>query len=73
VNLEVPPLAVSPSGSPLMDPEKAARIVATGLMDPGARARAEDLARQAGGGRSAVFDVQAGWLLVPATEASAPP
>jgi hypothetical protein len=53
-----------PADSPLMDPGQAARIIITGLMDPGDKAQAEAMARRAGEGRVAFFDDQAGWLLL---------
>lgn len=50
----------------LIDPDVAARTVITGLMRPEDRAAAEKMAeRSAGGQTRAVFDEQAGWLLVP--------
>ena len=78
VNVEVPPNAGSPyvvpasaapplpPDSPLIDPEAAAKIVITGIMDPGEKSQAEAMARDAGDGRIAVFDSQVGWLLLPA-------
>jgi hypothetical protein len=51
--------------SPLLDPDLAARITITGLMRLENRDEAEALARNARDGRIAVFDDQAGWLLVP--------
>jgi len=78
VNIEVPPNAGSPYvvparaagsaplDSPLVDPDAAADIVITGLMSPEEKPQAEAMAREAGGGRIAVFDPQAGWLLLPA-------
>jgi hypothetical protein len=59
---EAPPM---PRDAPLLDPERAARIAITGLMGEEDRPRAEALARQAGGGTTAVFDPSAGWLLIP--------
>jgi hypothetical protein len=77
VNLEVPPNAGSPyvvparaipplpADSPLLDPAAAAEITLTGLMTLGEKDQAEAMARQAGDGRTAIFDREAGWLLLP--------
>jgi len=77
VNVEAPPGTASahaaparevkapPLERPLLDPEEAARIVMTGLMRPEDRAQAEAMARAAGAGFVAVFDSEAGWLVVP--------
>jgi len=62
----VPPLP--PDDSPLLDPGRAAQMVFTGLMRPEDRPEAEAKAAQAGGGRSAVFDDQAGWIILPPAE-----
>jgi hypothetical protein len=51
--------------TPLLDAKAAAGITITGLMDEGDRAEAEAMAKRAGGALVAVFDRQAGWLLVP--------
>jgi hypothetical protein len=59
---EVPPV---PPDAPLLDPERAARITITGLMREDERAEAEARARQAGQGTAAIFDREAGWLLIP--------
>jgi hypothetical protein len=79
-NLEAPantgsPLVVpaaqvpsSPADAPLLDPEAASRITITGLMDPGDRPEAEAMAGRAGRACAAVYDRQAGWLLVPVRE-----
>jgi len=76
-NIEVPantgsPLVVpaseipsSPADAPLLDPDAASRITITGLMDPGDRSEAEAMAGRTGGDCAAVYDKQAGWLLVP--------
>ncbi len=52
------------AASPLADPVRAAGITITGLMDRGDRARAEGIAAAQGPGRVAVFDEQAGWLIL---------
>lgn len=59
---EVPPLAPT---SPLFDAETAARVTITGLMKAGDRPEAEAMALKAGPGMTAIFDDQAGWLLIP--------
>lgn len=51
--------------SPLLDPDRAARIRFTGLMSPSDAVAAALRAKAAGPGTQAVFDVQAGWLLIP--------
>jgi len=78
VNLEVPPNQGSPyvvpargiaplaSSSALLDPTAAGQIVITGLMRPEDKPEAEGLARRQGAGTTAVYDEQAGWLLLPA-------
>ena len=53
-----------PGNSPLLDPAKATQIVLTGLMRQEDQAQAEAMARQAGD-RVAMFDAEAGWLLMP--------
>ncbi len=50
--------------SPLADPTRAAGVTITGLMDRGDRARADAMAAAEGPGRVAVFDDQAGWLIL---------
>jgi hypothetical protein len=77
VNVEVPPgmpsayaapareVKAAPLDRPLLDPEEAARIVLTGLMRREDRPQAEAMARAAGAGFTAVFDPEAGWLVVP--------
>jgi hypothetical protein len=60
-----PPPAPADSPSPLLDPEQAARITVTGLMQKADRPQAEAEAGAAGGGRTAVYDAEAGWLIVP--------
>jgi hypothetical protein len=77
VNLEVPPSVGSPyvvparevpslpPESPLLDPAAVAKITLTGLGRPEDKPQAEALARQAGGGCTAIYDDQVGWLLVP--------
>jgi len=68
-----PPLSPSPAAAPppaeapslLLDPAKAARITVTGLMQREDRPQAEAQAQAAGGGRTAVYDAEAGWLIVP--------
>jgi hypothetical protein len=59
---EVPPF---PADAPLLDPERAGRITVTGLMREEDRPEAEARALEAGQGSSAVFDRDAGWLVVP--------
>lgn len=54
-----------PATTPLLDAKAAAGITITGLMNAGDRAEAEAMAKRAGGALVAVFDRQAGWLLVP--------
>jgi hypothetical protein len=54
----------TPTVSPLIDADQAAHITITGLMDPADKARAEEIARREGEGRVAVFDAEAGWLIV---------
>ncbi len=51
--------------SPLLDPAKVAQITLTGLMRQEDQAQAEAMARQTGN-RVAMFDAEAGWLLMPA-------
>jgi hypothetical protein len=58
VNQEMPP------DSPLIDADQAAHITITGLMDPADKAQAGEIARREGEGRAAVFDEQAGWLIL---------
>jgi len=77
VNLEVPPNQGSPYAvpargigpleptSPLLDPAAAAEIVITGLMRPDDKPAAEELARRQGAGATALYDEQAGWLVLP--------
>ena len=60
---EVPPL---PRSAPLFDAASAARVTITGLMKAEDRIQAEAMAAREGPGVSAIFDDQAGWLLVPA-------
>ena len=57
---------VGPENSPLLDPEFAGKTTILDLMRLEDRNEAEAVARRAGDGRIAVFDDQAGWLLVPA-------
>jgi hypothetical protein len=76
-NLEVPANAASPlvvpatqapslpADAPLLDPDAASRITITGLMNPGDRPEAQAMASRAGGSCAAVYDDQAGWLLIP--------
>ena len=59
---EVPLL---PTDSPLLDPAIAGQVTITGLMAPEDRERAEALARRDGGAGMAVFDQEAGWLVIP--------
>jgi hypothetical protein len=54
-----------PPDAPLLDPERTARITITGLMREEDRVEAEARARQAGQGTAAIFDREAGWLLIP--------
>lgn len=75
-NLEVPPNIGSPyvvpakeippvsERSPLLDPAAARQVTITGLMRREDRTEAEELAREKGGS-TAVYDNQAGWLLLP--------
>jgi hypothetical protein len=77
VNVEVPPGQVSPyvvpargltplaPSDPLLDPAAAAEIVISGLLRPDDQPAAEGLARRQGAGWTAVYDEQAGWLLLP--------
>lgn len=58
-------LAAGTPGGPLLDPVAAARIVVTGLMRPDEQTQAESLAKSRGAGWSAVYDDEAGWLLIP--------
>jgi Type IV conjugative transfer system lipoprotein (TraV) len=51
--------------SPLLDADRAEKITVTGLMREEDRNEAETMAAKAGGGCSALFDHQAGWLLIP--------
>jgi len=55
----------APADSPLLDPEQAGRIGITGLMSLGDKTAADAMAAKEGGGRVAIFDDQAGWLLIP--------
>lgn len=55
----------TPAASPLLDPDAAARITITGLMSPGDQSEAQAMANRTGGACAAVYDSQAGWLLVP--------
>jgi hypothetical protein len=59
---DVPPL---PADTPLIDTVQASEIILTGLMRHEDKDQAEAMARKAGGGRMAVFDEQAGWVLMP--------
>ena len=84
-NLEVPADAASPSlaparqappippDAPMLDPAKSDKIVITGLMRKENQAQAEAMARRDGEGRVAVFDSEAGWLLMPVTTPAARP
>jgi hypothetical protein len=54
-----------PADSPLLDPDQAGRIGITGLMSLGDKTAAEAMAAREGGDRIAIFDDQAGWLLIP--------
>jgi hypothetical protein len=84
-NLEVPADATSPSlaparpappippDTPMLDPAKSDKIVITGLMRKEDQAQAEAMARRDGEGRVAVFDSEAGWLLMPVTTPAARP
>jgi hypothetical protein len=77
VNLEAPaslaspylvpakPIPPIPANVPLLDADAAAHISITGLMKPEDQAQAEAMARHMGGGCVAVYDDQAGWLIVP--------
>jgi len=58
-NLEALDAPAAPVGQP------AGGIVLTGRMDPGERAAAAAQAAQRGAGWTALFDPQAGWLLLP--------
>lgn len=57
--------------SPLLEADQAQRITVTGLMREEERNEAEAMAARAGSGCSAVFDRQAGWLLIPENARSA--
>ena len=61
-NIQVPSV---PEDEPLLDPESARSITITGLMAPEDRSEAEAMAGRAGGSCAAVYDKQAGWLLIP--------
>jgi hypothetical protein len=77
VNLELPPGQGAPYGvpargiaplapaSPLLDPAAAREIVITGLMRPDDQPAAEGIARRQGAGFTALYDEQAGWILLP--------
>jgi hypothetical protein len=58
------PVSLGPP-SAIVDPALAARAVITGLMAREDRPAAEALAAGRGAGWKAVFDREAGWLLVP--------
>jgi hypothetical protein len=58
----IPPLA---SSSPLLDPVAAAEIIITGLTRLDDKPEADRLAHQQELGSTAVYDEQAGWLLLP--------
>jgi hypothetical protein len=58
--------AVTPSG--LLDPSWAAKVIFTGLMEKSDQSEAEARAARAGENVRAVFDPEAGWLLVPPAE-----
>lgn len=62
INVQAPSV---PEDEPLLDPDAARAITITGLMSPEDRPEAEAMARRAGGALSAVYDKQAGWLLIP--------
>jgi hypothetical protein len=70
-NLSSPPVVPAtgvpsiPADAPLLDPGAASRITITGLMDPADRPEAEAMAGRTGGACAAIYDNQAGWLLVP--------
>jgi hypothetical protein len=53
-----------PADSPLLDADQAAHITITGLMDPADKGKAAEIASREGAGRVAVFDEQAGWLIL---------
>jgi hypothetical protein len=59
---EMPPL---PPDAPLLDPARAGRITITGLMSREDQAKAEAMALKDGEGSAAVYDEEAGWLLIP--------
>jgi hypothetical protein len=77
VNLEAPASLASPdlvparpadpipANVPLLDADALAHISITGLMKPEDKAQAEAMARHLGGGYLAVYDDQAGWLIMP--------
>ena len=46
------------------DADRGTHITITGLMDPADQTQAQALARREGDGRTAVFDPQAGWLIL---------
>jgi len=65
-NRELPPENASLPGDPSpLDPARAVGITITGLVRRQDRPEAEAMAMRIGGGNEAVFDTQAGWLLVP--------
>jgi len=82
VNLEIPPgqgspyvvpareVPPAPARAALLDPAQAGQITFTGLMRREDQARAEALARDAGSGRTAAFDPEAGWILLPGKSAA---
>jgi hypothetical protein len=61
-NVQVPSV---PEDEPLLDPDAARSITITGLMAPEDRPEAEAMAGRTGGPCAAVYDKQAGWLLIP--------
>jgi hypothetical protein len=65
-NTHVPAIQMPsvPEDEPLQDPDAARSITITGLMSQGDRSEAEEMAAKAGG-CAAVYDKQAGWLLIP--------
>ncbi len=65
VRVAARPAPIRRPDDPLLDPAAAARIVITGWMRPEDRAAAEAAARTRGPGAAAVYDAQAGWLILP--------
>lgn len=71
VSVEGTTNAVPPSNRTLLDIAQAGDIALTGLMREADKAQADAMARAAGN-RTAVFDAEAGWFLLPRDRASPP-